>query len=381
MPSEFDFIKQIQRKAAAQSAADLVLGIGDDAAIWQEQADRQSLITVDLLVEDVDFKLEYAPPRWLGHKALAVSLSDIAAMGGAPKFSLLTLGIPYRLKSQIANRKFETFWEEFFAGYFALAAIHGVTLIGGDISSTPDRLTIDSVVVGHCQTGKAIQRDGAKTGNAIYVTGSVGASAVGLKFLLNGARVEQSFLNRRDTENTEDTRSEENTSAPSLRSLRLCGEESSQEMLTQSAIRAHLKPEPRVEFGRRLGELGLANSMIDVSDGLIQDLGHICDASGVGAVIDFDAVPAAQEVGLVTSSPDEALEFAVSGGEDFELLFTVDQNREAELMALAAECQLRLTRIGEIVSADQTRSLPVAVLTHNGEVKPLLIRGYDHFAV
>jgi thiamine-monophosphate kinase len=92
MPSEFDFIKDIQRKAAAQSAADLVLGIGDDAAIWREQTGRESLITVDLLVEDVDFKLEYAPPRWLGHKALAVSLSDIAAMGGAPKVFVADLG-------------------------------------------------------------------------------------------------------------------------------------------------------------------------------------------------------------------------------------------------------------------------------------------------
>ncbi|MEK7830632.1 MAG: AIR synthase related protein, partial [Acidobacteriota bacterium] len=189
MPSEFDFIKQIQRKAAAQSAADLVLGIGDDAAIWREQSGRESLVTVDLLVEDVDFKLEYAPPRWLGHKALAVSLSDIAAMGGAPKFSLLTLSIPPNLKSQIPNLKFENFWEEFFAGYFELAAKHGVALIGGDISSAPDRLTIDSVVIGQCQVGRAVRRDGAKVGDAIYVTGSIGASAVGLKLLLSGERV------------------------------------------------------------------------------------------------------------------------------------------------------------------------------------------------
>ncbi len=342
MPSEFDFIKQIQQKAAAQSAADLVLGIGDDAAAWREQSGRESLITVDLLVEDVDFKLEYAPPRWLGHKALAVSLSDIAAMGGAPKFSLLTLSIPRNLKS-------ETFWEEFFAGYFELAAKHGVALIGGDISSSPDRLAIDSVVIGHCQAGKAVRRDGAKVGDAVYVTGSIGASAVGLKLLLGGEQENQEIV--------------------------------STEELRQSAIRDHLKPEPRVEFGQRLGELGFANSMIDVSDGLAQDLGHICDASGVGAVIDFDAVPVAEEVSLILSNADEAFEFAVSGGEDFELLFAADQSRETELMALADECRLRLTRIGQIVSVSQNSPLPVAVLTLIGEVKPLSVRGYDHFGV
>ncbi|HQR33682.1 MAG TPA: thiamine-phosphate kinase [Blastocatellia bacterium] len=342
MPSEFDFIKQIQQKAAAQSAADLVLGIGDDAAAWREQTGRESLITVDLLVEDVDFKLEYAPPRWLGHKALAVSLSDIAAMGGTPKFSLLTLSIPRNLKS-------ETFWEEFFAGYFELAAKHGVALIGGDISSSPDRLAIDSVVIGHCQAGKAVRRDGAKVGDAVYVTGSIGASAAGLKLLLGGEQENQEIV--------------------------------STEELRQSAIRDHLKPEPRVEFGQRLGELGFANSMIDVSDGLAQDLGHICDASGVGAVIDFDAVPVAEEVSLILSNADEAFEFAVSGGEDFELLFAADQSRETELMALADECRLRLTRIGQIVSVSQNSLLPVAVLTLIGEVKPLSVRGYDHFGV
>ncbi|MBP6823255.1 MAG: thiamine-phosphate kinase [Acidobacteria bacterium] len=354
MPSEFDFIREIQQKAAAQSAADLVLGIGDDAAIWREQSGRESLITVDLLVEDVDFKLEYAPPRWLGHKALAVSLSDIAAMGAAPKFSLLTLAIP---QSAIRNPQF---WQEFFEGYFELAAKHGVALIGGDISSAPDRLTIDSVVIGHCQTGKAVRRDGAKIGNAIYVAGSIGASAVGLKLLLGGERV------------GDDVRSS------AFRRSRLQPPKGGTTNAIQSAIRAHLKPEPRVEFGRRLGELGLVSSMIDVSDGLAQDLSHICEASSVGALIEFEAVPIAGEVGLILSNADEAFEFAVSGGEDFELLFTADQNREAELMALAGECQLRLTRIGEVVE----RSLPVAVLIQrDGKVKHLSIRGYDHFGV
>lgn len=358
MPSEFDFIKQIQQKAAAQSAADLVLGIGDDAAIWREQSGRESLITVDLLVEDVDFKLEYAPPRWLGHKALAVSLSDIAAMGATPKFSLLTLSIP-----QSAFRNFgrnPQFWEEFFAGYFELATKHGVVLIGGDISSAPGRLAIDSMVIGHCQAGKAVRRDGAKVGNAIYVTGSVGASAVGLKLLLGGERV------------GDDVRSS------AFRRSRLQPPEGGTTNEVELAIRAHLKPEPHVEFGRRLGELGLATAMIDVSDGLAQDLAHICEASGVGALIDFYAVPIAEALSLVTKDDEAAFDFAVNGGEDFELLFTAQRRQTKAIGKLAESCGLTVTEIGEI--QPPTSHAPVWV-ARGCLVTELPIRGYDHFAV
>src|SRR5215475_486751 len=266
MQSEFDFIKHIRAQAAKSSAPDpvhdLVFGIGDDAAILREREGRETLVTIDLMVEEIDFKLEYAPARLLGHKALAVSLSDIAAMGGAAAFSLLTLGIPKRF--QISNPELQTFFEEFFAGYFALAEKHSVTLIGGDLSSTPDRLAIDSVVIGHCRAGGAVRRGGAKIGDAIYLTGAVGASAAGLKLLLNGARVNEN-----------------------------------EDSLTQSALRAHLKPEPRVAFGRRVAERGLAHSMIDVSDGLAQDLLRVCEESGTAAIIDFDSVSLAPQVNEV----------------------------------------------------------------------------------
>jgi thiamine-monophosphate kinase len=357
MPSEFEFIQRIRQQAAKQAlpAGDLVFGIGDDAAIWREQTGCETLITVDLLVEDVDFKLEYAPPRWLGHKALAVSLSDIAAMGGMPKYALLTLAIPK------LNPQSEDFWEEFFAGYFALAETYGVQLIGGDISSAPDRLTVDSIVIGHCQTGRAVRRNGAKARDAIYVTGSVGGSAAGLKHLLNGARIGDDVC------------------SSAFRRPMLASEQPPEGGTTnaiQSAIRAHLKPEPQVEFGRRLGELGLANSMIDISDGLAQDLAHICEDSGVSAMVDFDAVPIAKEVSYVAATLDEAFELAVSGGEDFELLFTADPKNEAALMEIGANCQLRLTRIGIVFTASQSPSLQ---LRRGGSVQPLSIRGYDHF--
>ncbi|HEU0177135.1 MAG TPA: thiamine-phosphate kinase [Blastocatellia bacterium] len=342
MQSEFDFIKRVRDQAPKRQAPDLVFGIGDDAAILREREGRETLVTVDLLVEEIDFKLEYAPPRLLGHRALAVSLSDIAAMGGAPAFSLLTLGIPKRF--QISNPESKTFFEEFFAGYFALAEEHSVTLIGGDLSSTPDRLTIDSIVIGHCRAGGAVRRGGAKVGDSIYLTGAVGASAAGLKLLLNGARVI------------------ENEDSPA-----------------QSALRAHLKPEPPVAFGRRIADRGLAHSMIDVSDGLAQDLLRICEESGAAAIVDFDSVPLANEVGLISKEAEVAFEFAVQGGEDFELLLTASGADEVELIEIAADCGVKLSRIGEIIPAHQTRPRPL--LSRGGQVKPLSIHGFDHFQI
>jgi len=342
MQSEFDFIKRIRDQAAKANAPDLVFGIGDDAAVLREREGRDTLVTVDLLVEEIDFMLEYAPPRLLGHKALAVSLSDIAAMGGAPAFSLLTLGVPRR--SRISNLKSDIFWEEFFAGYFALAEEHSVALIGGDLSSTPDRLTIDSIVIGHCRAGGAVRRGGAKVGDAIYLTGSVGASAAGLRLLLDGARVNE-------------------------------GEDS----LTQSALLAHLRPAPRVAFGRRIGERGLAHSMIDVSDGLAQDLLRGCEESAAAAIVDFGSVPVSDEVGLISNEPEAAFEFAVRGGEDFELLLTASGADGAELFEIAARCGVRLARVGEITPAHQAR--PRLLLRRGGEVNPLSIHGFDHFQI
>ncbi len=340
MKSEFDLIEQIRNRAATRHAADLQLGIGDDAAILRQHAGRETLVTVDLLVEDVDFKLDYAVPHWLGHKALAVSLSDIAAMGGAPKFSLLTLAIPKQ--SPISNLQSENFWEAFFDGYFALADEHGVTLVGGDISSTPGGLAMDSMVIGHCTAGKAVRRSGAHAGDGIYVTGALGASAAGLRLLLGGARVNEAEAS-----------------------------------LAQSAIRAHLRPAPRVEFGRLASESGLPNAMIDVSDGLAQDLQHICEESQVAAILDFDAVPIAEAVKLVTADADATFSLAIGGGEDFELLLTADRGNERALFDLASRCALPLARIGAITARDGAH--PVRV-SRGGDVKPLSIRGFDHFA-
>jgi thiamine-monophosphate kinase len=334
MRSEFDFINRIRNQAAKRNPEDLILGIGDDAAILRERSGRETLISVDLLVEEIDFKLEYAIPRWLGHKSLAVSLSDIAAMGGTPRFSLLTLGIPQ------PDRTSQTFWEEFFAGYFALADEYGMTLIGGDLSATPDRLTIDSFVIGDCPEGKALRRSGARAGDAVFVTGRLGASAAGLKLLLQGARPNEN-----------------------------------ERSLLQDALRAHLKPDPRVAFGREI--VGLAHAVIDVSDGLAQDLSHICRESAVDAIIDFDSVPVAEPVSLITLDRESAFNLAVSGGEDFELLLTASNEVKAQLVEAAENSRVQLTCIGEIIEKSENRLL----MRRDGDIKPLLVSGYDHFRV
>lgn len=336
MNGEFDFIDRIRRQVKT-SSPDLILGIGDDTAILRELSGRESLLTVDLLVEDVDFKLDYAVPHMLGHKALAVSLSDIAAMGGTPRFSLLTLGIPPRLTDSPAP----PFWEDFFAGYFALAERFGVTLIGGDMSATPERLTIDSIVMGHCRAGQAVRRSGSRPGDAIYVTGELGASAAGLKLLLAGQRVKE------DGDN-----------------------------LAQTALRAHLRPEPRVEFGRLLGEAGIARAMIDISDGLAQDLAHLCEESRVRAVIDRQRIPVSNCLSLLALGEDERFSLAIGGGEDFELLFTASEKDDAKLRQIAERCALPLTRIGEVLELAEGPSM---MLKDRGHVSPLDVRGYEHF--
>ena len=329
--SEFAFIERI-RARVAQSAfkpTDLLLGIGDDAAVLREQSGRELLVTTDLLVEDVDFKLEYIPPAWLGHKALAVSLSDIAAMGGVPRFSLLTLALPLRARSAERGAPSEEFWNAFLDGYCALAEAHQVTLIGGDISGMPERLAIDSMVLGQCESGKSLRRSGARVGDAIFVTGELGASAAGLQLLLNGERVNETANDWR-----------------------------------QQALRAHLRPEPRVAFGQALGQSGLAHAMLDVSDGLAQDLAHICVASHVSARLLAEAIPIAEGA---------SLKLALTGGEDFELLFTANPANETALQQLADTCHLRLTCIGKVIAFH-----PDSLLWLDEQAyQPA---GFDHFA-
>jgi thiamine-monophosphate kinase len=313
--SEFDFVAALKQRVAASGnkSESLIAGLGDDAAVFRSNAGKENVITADLLVEDIDFRRTTTPPFLLGHKALAVSLSDIAAMGARPLWSLISIGVP------------EDVWEtefvnQFYDGLLALANHYGVQLIGGDTSRTNESIVIDSVVAGECAAGRAVMRAGAAPGDQIFVTGSLGAAAAGLRLIERGAHLAEQNLADEDSQK-----------------------------LDHVLIR-QLRPEPRVGWGIVLGEERLATAMIDLSDGLSSDLNHLCEASDVGALIDSSLLPIDNRVvELCGRRALDPLQLALHGGEDFELLFTVKPADVARLPRRVDGVEIK--RIGEISKA------------------------------
>lgn len=313
---EFSFIDDLKQRAQLRSAwrsKDLAVGIGDDAAVWRNTSRYESVISTDLLVETIDFRLDWKmSPVDLGHKALAVSLSDLAAMGARPRWALVSVGVTTKLWSG-------DFLDCFFEGFFALAESHRVTLIGGDISQTPERVVIDSIVIGQVKRRRAVLRGGAKIGDALFVTGGLGGAAAGLSFL-------------QKTERRQSTPQSKTKASSSAKALQL----------------RQLRPVPRVAWGALLGEKQLASAMIDISDGLSSDLHHLCRASQVGAKIDLADIPGDALLTEAGLTAHEAMQCALHGGEDFELLFTVPRNKVAKLPSAIAG--VPVTRIGEITA-------------------------------
>ncbi|HEX6043009.1 MAG TPA: thiamine-phosphate kinase [Pyrinomonadaceae bacterium] len=311
MKGEFDFIRALRERAVSSSS---ITGIGDDAAVVQCGAGKETVVTTDLLIEDVDFRRTTIPPYLLGHKALAVSLSDIAAMGARPRWSLLSIGVPPDVWQT-------DFVDRLYSGLLELAARYDVQLIGGDTSRTEEKIVIDSIVLGECAKGRAIKRSGAKPGDQIFVTGSLGAAAAGLRLVERGAHTAEQNI---DGQNSQ----------------------SDSQKLDHVLLR-QLRPEPRVGWGIVLGEETLATSMIDISDGLSSDLNHLCEASGVGALIESSLLPIDRQVtDLCGRRALDPLQLALHGGEDFELLFTVKPDDVARLPRRVDGAPI--TRIGEI---------------------------------
>ena len=267
------------------------MGIGDDCALLRPDAGLELALTTDMLVEGRHF-LPDADPRALGHKALAVNLSDLAAMGAAPRWALLALGLPSA----------DAAWlEPFSAGFFALAERYGVELVGGDTTRSPLR-TVAITAIGEVPAGVALFRAGARPGDDIWVSGELGGAALALVH----------------------------------------------PQIAAASARLH-RPEPRVELGERLR--GLAHAAIDVSDGLTSDLGHILERSQVGAVVHYAQLPRASAFSAIGNQELEK-DCALSGGDDYELAFTAAPARRAEIEALSAELELPLTRIGTIQAGE-----------------------------
>ena len=367
--NEFDFIRQLREQTRSRKHSSRVIsGIGDDAALIAQTADRNLVVTADLLIEGVDFSRDSASPRLLGHKALAVSLSDIAAMGARPFWSLVSIGMPREVWQ-------DNFKDEFFAGYLELADQFGVTLAGGDVSEAKDGIAIDSIVMGEVGTGAAVLRSGASAGDQIYVTGTLGGAAAGLKLIEMGARLGTSGLaslphaSKRPSVPENDKRG----SSPTVREGLDQDAQTSEIKDIEALLLRQLRPSPRVGWGIILGEERLATSMIDISDGLSSDLSHICSESNTGALIQSSAVPIDEAVTrLCGRRALDPLALALHGGEDFELLFTVRPSDAARLPKRVDG--VAVSHIGEVT--DQPGKIRIA---EKGRVWDLPPQGFEHF--
>jgi thiamine-monophosphate kinase len=332
---EFGLIGRLEAIFSGPPTPKNVVGIGDDAAVIPLNESWDLVITTDCMLSGEHFRFDFTPPHALGQKALATNLSDIAAMGAEPLYALLTLGCPP-----------EAWVEDVLAvarGMQETADGFDVSVIGGDTIRSPSGMLVSVTVVGRIEKGRALLRSGARPGDAVFATGTIGDSAIGLK-LLTGP---DSGKGAADTASIEYLK------------------------------RRHLLPEPRLEEGRLLSSEALATAAIDVSDGLLADLGHICERSGVGAVVWSESIPVSNEARTIAQGSGFDLHSLVlSGGEDYELVFCCKPDCVARLHERWVKTPLApIAQIGEIVEGSGLR---IEGLPEGTERK--LGRGFDHFA-
>lgn len=327
---EFGFIRRVSRGAVVRPEG-VARAIGDDAAAFSMPAGQLALVTTDLLVERVHFLRAATTPFNLGHKALAVNLSDIAAMGGTPREAFVSLAIP-------ADCPVE-FLEELYAGVKRLAAEHAVNILGGDTTASKGDLFLSVTVVGGVPANQVLYRSGARPGDRVCVTGPVGDSRAGLHFVREGL-------------------------APSDATM-------------QALLDAHLLPRPHLAEGRFLAESGAATSAIDVSDGLSSDLLHLCEESGVGIRIRAEAIPVSPALrDFCARSGHDPVRFALAGGEDYVLAVTLRPERLDEVQrGFAARFGRPLHAIGEV-----TTGTGLVLRAPDGRAEVLVPTGWDHFA-
>lgn len=303
---------------------EVVKGIGDDAAAIRLDGGRLLILTTDMLIEGVHFDLSFTSPRDIGYKTLAVNLSDLASMGCGPGYGLVSLGLPGGFDVEEA--------EEIYHGLAECAERWGGQLVGGDTVSSPHGLTINLALSALMDEDAMVTRAGARVGDMVLVTGSFGESALGLELFKRGIMPED-----------EDA---------------------------IACVQRHLRPEPRFAVGTAARAVG-ATAMIDCSDGLLADLGHICEASGTGAVVEADWLPISDAARRVAERLEiDPLKAALAGGEDFELIIAVKANEAEE-----AASKLNLTPVGTIVIASEG----LKVADEAGISIPVESLGYEHF--
>ncbi|QWV98058.1 thiamine-phosphate kinase [Geomonas nitrogeniifigens] len=316
---EFGLIDRIKANVAASPS--VLLGIGDDAAALSPTPGQVTLITSDMLLEGVHFDLSFCDPFTLGRKSLSVNLSDVAAMGARPRHFLLGVALPKDVPLE--------FMDGFMAGMLEQAGRYGATLVGGDTCASKGGVAISVTALGEQRPELVLKRSGARPGDVVCVTGTVGDAAAGLKQLFGGVR--EGFL-----------------------------------------VRRQLDPTPRVEAGVALAEAGLVTAMIDVSDGVLQDMGHICEMSGVGARLELARLPLSDAYRAECGADPYPL--ALSGGEDYELLFSIPAGREPDVAALCASVGLPVSVIGEIKAGTG-----IELVAPDGSSYTPPRRGFDHF--
>jgi len=322
---EFGLIRRI-RKWINFSGPALIQGIGDDVAVI-EVGTKALLVTTDILIEGIHFDLSWMDPYPLGKKSLAVNLSDIASMGGIPKYFLVSIGLPKNLPV--------SFVSSFYLGLKQEANRFRVELIGGD-TSLSQKMIVNICLLGEGGKRNLLFRKGARVGDDLFVSGRLGDSALGLKILQEKTKIKGS----------------------------------------EGLVKKHLSPSPRVELGQAIAKHHLATAMIDVSDGLLIDASHLLEESEVGARIWEDRIPLSRPYRKwVRSFSKDPFHFALSGGEDFELLFTAPSTMREKIASLARSLKIPITRIGEILAKEEG----LHMISKDGEDYSPSRLGFEHF--
>lgn len=320
---EFGFIERIRGAVARSEGTGVRLGIGDDCAVLELPPGQVLLTSTDLLIEEIHFRSDWSDWRALGNKCVSVNVSDVAAMGGSPRHLYLGLAIP----ATMAIDDLDAFLE----GFLEAAAGYGAVLVGGDTCRSPGPLMISVTVEGAVPTDQVVSRKGARPGDAIYASGTLGDSALALHRL------------------------------------------QSKQPVTDDLADRHHRPQARVALGRALAEARLPSAMIDISDGVSADLGHILEASTVGARLEQAQFPLSPGFSRALAEDSSFFELALGGGEDYELLFTVPADKEHLLSTVVAD--VPVTRIGTVTEADQGFLL----VDEAGQARTLKAKGFNHF--
>jgi thiamine-monophosphate kinase len=314
----------------------LAVGIGDDAAVVEPARNRLEVLSVDALVEGVHFDRAFTPPAAVGHRALAVNLSDLAAMGATPRLALLSLALPHALP--IAD------FDQMVAGLIALAVKHRVTLVGGNLTRTEGPLVLDVTVLGTAKRRQVLTRAGANPGDELFVTGSIGAAAAGLQML-------KARKKRSATVDTGETEKD----------------------FAETCIQRYLYPEPRVRVGSLIGRNRAAAACMDLSDGLAEAVHQIAEASGVGAILDGERLPLDPDARRwFQQRGGDPMHEALVGGDDYELLLAARPRTRGRLAAAERHGDVPLTRIGTCTAETSI------LLKHDGTDRPLP-HGFQHF--